>query len=144
MGFDPCNVSLKIPESIKTPIPKMGAHFGVWVFILSHSPTFPGVYDVPPELPSCLAFPQTLALVRSPRLGLWHLSICTTILEATSVLKVWHIKRGSSPRRMPCSYTPLSCTTTSYNLCYVALCVCKNSNAILLQWSILPLSMSIQ
>jgi hypothetical protein len=39
MGFDPCNRSLKIRESTGTPIPKMGAHLGVEVFILSHSPT---------------------------------------------------------------------------------------------------------
>jgi hypothetical protein len=29
MGFDPCNRSLKIWESIKTPTPKVGAHLGV-------------------------------------------------------------------------------------------------------------------
>jgi hypothetical protein len=125
MGFDPCNVSFKIRESIKISIPKVGAHFGVWVFILSHSPTLPGVYDVLLELPSYLAFPQTFTLVTSPRLGLWHLSICTIILEATNVFKARHIKRGNNHRKMPCSYAPLSCTITSYNLCYVALCVCK-------------------
>jgi hypothetical protein len=40
MGFDPCHHSLKIQESIRTPTPKMGAHLGVGVFILSHPPTF--------------------------------------------------------------------------------------------------------
>jgi hypothetical protein len=39
MGFDPCNYSLKIWEFIGTPIPKMGVHLGVGVFILSHFPT---------------------------------------------------------------------------------------------------------
>jgi hypothetical protein len=39
MGFDFYNCSLKIRESIETPTPKMGAHLGVGVFILSHSPT---------------------------------------------------------------------------------------------------------
>jgi hypothetical protein len=39
MGFDLCNHFLKIWESIGTPIPKMEAHLGVWVFILSYSPT---------------------------------------------------------------------------------------------------------
>jgi hypothetical protein len=39
MGFDPCNCSMKIWESIETPIPKMGPHLGVGMFILSHSPT---------------------------------------------------------------------------------------------------------
>jgi hypothetical protein len=29
MGFDLCNHSLKIWESIGTPTPKMGAHLGV-------------------------------------------------------------------------------------------------------------------
>jgi hypothetical protein len=31
MGFDPCNYSLKIWESIGTLIPKVGVHLGVWV-----------------------------------------------------------------------------------------------------------------
>ncbi len=40
MGFDPWNRPLKIQESTGTPTPKMGAHLGVWVFILtlSHTP----------------------------------------------------------------------------------------------------------
>jgi hypothetical protein len=38
MGFDPCNHSLKIWESIEILTPKMGAHLGVWAFILSHFP----------------------------------------------------------------------------------------------------------
>ncbi len=42
MTCDPCNRSLKIWESIKTPIPKVGAHLGVCGFILSHPPTLPG------------------------------------------------------------------------------------------------------
>jgi len=42
MGFDPCNFFLKIWESIDTLTPKMGAQLGVWGFIPSHSPTFPG------------------------------------------------------------------------------------------------------
>jgi len=40
MGFDPWNYSLKIRNSIETPIPKMGAHLGVRRFIPSHSPSF--------------------------------------------------------------------------------------------------------
>jgi hypothetical protein len=39
-GFDLYNRSLKIWESTETPTPNMGAHLGVWVFILSHSPIF--------------------------------------------------------------------------------------------------------
>jgi hypothetical protein len=41
--FDLCNRSLKVWESTGTPIPKMGAHLGVCVFILtlSHTPLGP-------------------------------------------------------------------------------------------------------
>jgi hypothetical protein len=39
MGFDPCNRSLKIRESIETSIPQVGAHLGVWGLILSLSCT---------------------------------------------------------------------------------------------------------
>jgi hypothetical protein len=46
MGFDPYNYSLKIQESIETPTPKVGAHLGVWKFIPSHSPKFPGAWNV--------------------------------------------------------------------------------------------------
>ncbi len=35
MNFDPCNRLLKIRKSIRTPIPKVGAHLGVWGFIPS-------------------------------------------------------------------------------------------------------------
>jgi hypothetical protein len=41
MGFDPYNHTLKIRESIGTPIPKMGVHFGsvkVHSLTLSHTP----------------------------------------------------------------------------------------------------------
>jgi hypothetical protein len=41
MSFEPYNRPLKIQKSIETPTPKVGAHLGVWGFILSHSPTFP-------------------------------------------------------------------------------------------------------
>jgi hypothetical protein len=40
MGFDPCNCFLKIWEFTGSPPPKMGVHLGMWVFILSYSPTF--------------------------------------------------------------------------------------------------------
>jgi hypothetical protein len=70
MGFDPCNCSLKIQESIETPTPKMGAHLGVWVFIPSHSPTLLGTWDVTPGLPSWLVPLQAFALATNPRLGL--------------------------------------------------------------------------
>jgi hypothetical protein len=40
MGFDLCDRSLKIRESIETPTLKMGIRLGVGMFILSHSITF--------------------------------------------------------------------------------------------------------
>ncbi len=70
MGLEPCNRFLQVQESIGTPTPKVGAHLGVWGFIPSHSLTFPGAWDVTPELPSWSAPLQALALVVSPRLGL--------------------------------------------------------------------------
>jgi hypothetical protein len=39
MSFDLCYHPLKIWDSIKTPIPKMGIHLGVWGFILAFSYT---------------------------------------------------------------------------------------------------------
>ncbi len=73
MGFNPCNHSLKIWESIRTPTPKVGAHLGVWRFIPSHSPTLPGAWNVIPRLHSWPTSSQALALVTSLRLGLWHI-----------------------------------------------------------------------
>jgi hypothetical protein len=70
MGFDPYNHSLKIRDSIGTPIPKMGVHMRVWRFIPSLSPTFPGARNVTPKLHSWLAPLQALALVASLRLRL--------------------------------------------------------------------------
>jgi hypothetical protein len=46
MSFDPCNCPLKIWVSIRTPIPKVGIHLGVWGFIPSHSLAFPGTWYV--------------------------------------------------------------------------------------------------
>jgi hypothetical protein len=63
-GFDLCNHFLKFRESTGTPTPNMGVHLGVWEFILTLSHT-PGSLSWPDLL-------QTLALVASPRLGLWH------------------------------------------------------------------------
>jgi len=42
LGFDPCNYSLNIWESIGTPTPKVEAPLGVWGFIPSHFPSLPG------------------------------------------------------------------------------------------------------
>jgi hypothetical protein len=48
MGFDPCNRSLKIQESIRIPTPKVGVHLGVWRF---NSPTL--LYFQPPGNMNC-------------------------------------------------------------------------------------------
>jgi hypothetical protein len=50
MSFDPFNRHLKIQKSIGTPTHKVEAHLGLWGFIPSHSPTFPGAQNVTPEL----------------------------------------------------------------------------------------------
>jgi hypothetical protein len=42
MSFDPCKSPLKIWESIRTPTPKVKAHFGMWGFIPSHFLTLLG------------------------------------------------------------------------------------------------------
>jgi len=87
MSFDPYNCSLKIQKSIKTLTPKVGAHLGVWGFILSHSPTFP-LHSWPTPL-------QALALVASQRLGLpqWlspttHSKLDTMIFVTCYTLKI--------------------------------------------------------
>ncbi len=72
MGFEPCNCSLKIWESIATPTLKMGAHLGVWGFVPSRSPALPGAWNVTLGLPSWPAPLQALVLVASSRLGLWQ------------------------------------------------------------------------
>jgi hypothetical protein len=72
MGFDLWNCSLNIWKSIRTPIPKMGTHLGMWEFIPSHSPTLSGVWNVIPDLLTWPAPSQALALVMNPRLGLRH------------------------------------------------------------------------
>jgi len=69
MGFDPYNRFLKIWKSVKTTIPKVGAHLGLWRFIPSHSPTLLGAWNVTPRLHFWLAPSQTLTLVVSSRLG---------------------------------------------------------------------------
>ncbi len=60
MSFDSCNSPLKIWESIGSPIPKVGAHLGVWRFIPSHFPILPGAWNVTLGLHSWLAPLQAL------------------------------------------------------------------------------------
>jgi hypothetical protein len=45
LGFDPCNHSLNIWESIEIPTPNMGVHLGVWGFFPSHSFALPGPWE---------------------------------------------------------------------------------------------------
>jgi len=52
MSFDPYNYFLKIQESIRTPIPKVGAHLTMWGFIPSHFLTLLGTWNVTPGLQS--------------------------------------------------------------------------------------------
>jgi len=70
LGFDPCNRSLNIQESTRTPTPNVGVTLGVWRFIPSHSLTLLGACGMTLRLPSWPATLQPLALVVSPRLGL--------------------------------------------------------------------------
>jgi hypothetical protein len=72
MNFNPWNCFMKIWESMGSPTPKVGVHLGVWGLIPLHSPTLLGVWHVTPGLHSWPAPSQALALVASPRLGLWQ------------------------------------------------------------------------
>jgi hypothetical protein len=85
MNFDPCNHLLKIWKSIGTPIPQMGVHLGVWGFIPSHSFALPGAWNVTPGLPSWPTTLQVLALVASPRLGLWQIWVKSLISKFISI-----------------------------------------------------------
>jgi hypothetical protein len=51
MGFDFCNHSLKIQESIKAPTSKVGVHLRMWGFIPSHSLRLSRAWDVTLGLP---------------------------------------------------------------------------------------------
>jgi len=51
----------------------VGAHLGVWGFIPSHFFALSGAWNVTPKLHTWPALSQTLALVATPRLGLWHI-----------------------------------------------------------------------
>jgi hypothetical protein len=45
LGFDPCNHSLNIRESTRTPTPNMGVHLGMWRFFPSHSFALPRAWE---------------------------------------------------------------------------------------------------
>jgi hypothetical protein len=72
ISFDPYNCLLKIQEFVNILIPKVGVHLKMWGFIPSHFPTLPGAWNVTPRLHSLPTPLQALALVMSPRLGLWQ------------------------------------------------------------------------
>jgi len=67
----------------------VGAHLGMWRFILSHSPTFSKVWDVILGLPSWLAPLQAFVLVMSPKLRLWHKMCKVWIFEITLPFIIW-------------------------------------------------------
>ncbi len=71
LSFDPCNCPLKIQESTGTPTPKVELPWGVRVHSLTPSHT-PGSMLCDSRLPPWPATLQNLALVVSPRLGLWQ------------------------------------------------------------------------
>ncbi len=77
MGFDPCHCPLnpaialwRFWSPFETPIPTMGVHLGMWVFIPSHSFALSGAQDVTPRLPSWASTLQAFTLVANLRLGL--------------------------------------------------------------------------
>jgi len=87
MGFDPCNHSLKIWESTETPTPKVGAHLGVWGFILSHYLAFLGAWNMTPGLPFWPAPSQSFTLVMNPKLRLRQVPslVAQSILELSCI-----------------------------------------------------------
>jgi hypothetical protein len=86
MSFDPCDRSLNIRESTRTPTPKVGVPLGVWGFIPSHSLALPGAWNVTLGLSSWPVLLQALALVASPRLGLRHVSSTKHFMPSTNAL----------------------------------------------------------
>ncbi len=80
MGFDSCNCTLKIRESIGTPTPMLGVHLGMWGFIPSHSLALPGACNIILGLPSWPTTLQALALIMNPRLGLQQLPTIEIIM----------------------------------------------------------------
>jgi hypothetical protein len=63
MGFDLSNHFPKIRESIEIPIPKVGAHLGVWRFIPSHFLTLPHSQEHEMWLPSFIIVPHLYKLL---------------------------------------------------------------------------------
>ncbi len=90
MSFDSCNCFLKIQKSIKILILEVGAHLGVCGFIPSHSPTFPGTWNVNPKLHSWHAPLQALVLVMSPKLKLQQIP-----LPRKAILVNWSLEESS-------------------------------------------------
>jgi hypothetical protein len=73
MNFSPCNYPLKIIKSIRTPIPKVKVHLGVWRFIPAHFPTLPRVWNVTTALHFCSVRFQLLEM------SLWKCTINSSL-----------------------------------------------------------------
>jgi len=80
LSFDPCNYSMKIQESIRTPTPKKEAPLEVWRFIPSHFPTLSGAYSM------TLGLPLLACNFASPCLGREPKARVVTILKIDSYI----------------------------------------------------------
>jgi hypothetical protein len=94
MSFDPYKRSLEIQKSIETSIPKVGVHLWVCGFIPSHSFTLLRAWNVIRRLHFWHATLQALALVASPRLGLWHRPSILTIMKFKAHVELKEMKEG--------------------------------------------------
>ncbi len=77
MSLSPWSRSLKIWKSIRIPSPKVGVHLGVWRFIHSHFPTFPGAWDVTPKLLLLVCTFANPCLSCEHKVGLQHVNFHT-------------------------------------------------------------------
>jgi hypothetical protein len=76
MSFDHYNCFLKIQKSIRTPIPKMGAHLGVCGFIPSHPCTLLGAWNVIPRVHFQLTPFASFCLGCKPKAKVTTLRVC--------------------------------------------------------------------
>jgi hypothetical protein len=122
ISFDPWNSPLKIQKSVGIPIPKVGTHLGVYGFIPSQFPTFPGTWNVTLGLHSSSTPLQALALVASPRLGLQHLTLSVCLCEIDVRVKVTILWRwfekvwvGRSNDEKDCHALRFNCKQTFFH-----------------------------
>jgi hypothetical protein len=81
MGINFYNCSLEIRKSIKTPTPKVGAHLGVWGFILSLSSTLENI--------RCASHASPLSrTLTSPCLGREPKARVMTLIKASIFLRL--------------------------------------------------------